>query len=93
MDRDLDGLGITSRLGVTGLGAQQRPDEAAEFTGDGDLGFVALKPAGQQPGEAHVQPVLGFPAQGPDVRGLALLAACQFLADFRRQGVVLGTFG
>ena len=41
-------------LGVTGLSAEQRPDEAAEFAGDGDLGFVALQTTGQQPLEAVV---------------------------------------
>ena len=92
-DRDLGDLGITSRLSVTGLSAQECPDEATEFTGNGDLGFVALEPAGQQPGESEMEAVLSFPAQGADVRGLAFLAACQFLADLGRQGVVLGTFG
>ena len=34
-------------LHVAGLGAEQSPDEAAEFTGDGDFGFVALEPPAQ----------------------------------------------
>ena len=74
-DRDLGRLRLALGLGVTALGAEQGPDEAAEFTGDGDFGFVALEPASQEPGEPEVEAVLGFPAQGADLRGLALLAA------------------
>ena len=42
------------RLSVAGLGAEEGPDEAAEFAGNGDLGFVALQATGQQPFEAVV---------------------------------------
>src|SRR5437016_3443848 len=77
-------------LAVTLLGAEQRPDEAAEFTGDGDLGFVALQAAGQQPSKAQVQPVLRLPTQSPDRFGLSFLAAGELFADFGRQSVMLG---
>ena len=75
------------------MGAEQGPDEAAEFAGDGDLGFVAGQAPGQQATEAQVEAVLGFPAQGADFWWLAFLAAGEFLADLGRQDVVLGAFG
>ena len=77
-------------LAITLLSAEQRPDKAAKFTGDGDFSFVALEAAGQQPHKAQVQPVLGFPTQGPDRFRLALLAAGEFFADLGWKGVMLG---
>ncbi len=48
-------LGVrASRPLITWLSAEQGPNEAAEFAGDGDLGLVALEPAGQQFGKAQV---------------------------------------
>ena len=46
--------GAAGGLTVTVYRAQQGPDEAAEFAGDGDLGFVALEAASQEPGKAQV---------------------------------------
>ena len=89
----LGGGGAGGGLEVTGLGAEQRPDEAAEFAGDGYFSLVALQPSGEQPGKAQVQAVLGFPRKGAHLRRLAFLAAGQFLADFGRREVVLSTLG
>jgi len=60
---------------VAGLNARDRPNETTELAGHGDLGLVALQSPGQQAGEAQVQPVLGLPAQRPDLLGLAFLAS------------------
>jgi hypothetical protein len=79
-------------LPVTGLGAQLRPEQTTEFTSDGDLGFVALQPAGQESGETPMQAVLGFPTQGAPGLGLAFLAGGEFLADFGGPEVMLGAF-
>ena len=80
-------------LFVAVLGAQQCPDKAAEFASNGHLGFVALESAAQEFDKARVQSILSLPAQSANGRGLALLAAGEFFADFGRDGVVLGTFG
>ena len=73
--------------------AEQSPDEAAEFPGDGDFGLVALDSTGQQPVKAQMKAVLGFPTQSAHVWRLVLLAAREFLADFGRQQIMLGAFG
>ena len=80
-------------MGVAVLGAEHGPEEAAEFAGDGDLGFVAGQAPGQQAGEAQVEAVLSFPAQGADLWRLALLTAGEFLTHLGRPEVMLGAFG
>ena len=77
---------------ITFLSAEQGPNEAAEFSGNGDLGFVALQPAGEQPGKAQVQTVLRFPTELAHSSRLAFLATGEFFADFGRQRVVLSAF-
>src|SRR5215469_16810527 len=74
-------------------GAQQRPDKPAEFTRNGDFGFVALETAAEQLNEAQVQTGLRLPAELANCFRLALLALGEFFADFRRQEVVLGALG
>lgn len=49
----LFGCGVGGLL-VAILGTQHRPDEAAKFSGHGDLGLVALEAASQQADKASV---------------------------------------
>ena len=87
------GWGHGAGLRIAGLGAQQSPDEAAQFTSDGDFGFVALESPAQEPEEAQVQSVLRLPGEGAHVRRLAFLPAGQFFTDLGRQEVMLGALG
>ena len=84
---------VVAGLDVTGQSAEQGPNETAEFSGDSDLGLVALESAAQQVDEAKVQTVLCFPTQIAYGLGLAFLTAGEFFADFGRQSVMLGAFG
>ena len=81
------------RKEIAFLGTQESPDEAAEFAGDGDFGFVALETPGQEAIKAQVQPVLSFPTELSHFGRLAFLASGQFFADLRRQEIMLGAFG
>ena len=81
------------RKEIACLGTQESPDEAAEFAGDGDFGFVALETPGQEAIKAQVQSMLSFPAELPHFGRLSFLAASQFFADLRRQEIMLGAFG
>lgn len=67
--------GAAGRSLIAWLLAQESPDEAAEFPGDGNLGLVAIEPARQQATAAQIESVLGFPTEVAHGLRLVLLAS------------------
>src|SRR6266481_5678839 len=73
------------------LGTQQFPDKTAQLPRDGHNRLVALESPRPQTDVTTVQPVLGTPADGTYLSRLTFLAPAQFLTDFGRRRVMLGT--
>ena len=74
---------------VAALRTQQLPDKTAKLARDGHERLVPLQPARTEPGEAAVQTVLRFPADGAHLTGLTLLTTTQLFAHLGRRHVML----
>ncbi len=77
---------------IAGQVAKGFPDEANEFTSDGNQDFVAMESPGGKFVEPAVEAVLGLPANFDHRGRLVFLPPREFFTDLRWRGVVLGAF-
>jgi len=70
----------------------QFPDEGQQFPGNGRFDFVGMKAPAAQVMVAAAEPVLGSPAQGPDLPAQFFLAHRECPADFGRQMIMMRHF-
>ena len=77
----ISGLRLGLDLGLESVGVKDEPEEACQFTSDGDDGLGGGFATGDEPGVAPVEAILGAIGDGDDAFGLALAAVLQRKPD------------